>query len=143
MRLAVKPALKEDVPGIIALHKDGLKHYTWSWDPHYVQYSVSHGHYYVMRYRRKVVGAIKLRVEHTHIWICTIAVDKELRGQGLGRKLIRFAGKYAKRYDRHKLKLDTLSVSKAQEFYNRLGFKLTYDGPYHGCRYQMYELKLG
>lgn len=140
MRPRVVPAMKEDVAGIVALHKDSLRHYRWAYDPHYIGWSVAHGQYYVMRHKREIVGAIKFRLEHHYLWVCTIAVSRQHRGCGLGRRLIAFARKYAQRSGYTRIKLDTLSVSRAEKFYDKLGFKLIYEGPFHGCKYRMYAL---
>jgi ribosomal-protein-alanine N-acetyltransferase len=140
MRPRVVPAMKEDVAGIVTLHKSSLRHYKWAYDPHYIGWSVSHGQYYVMHYKGEIVGAIKVRLEHHYVWVCTIAVSKQYRGCGLGRRLIAFAKKYAQRSGYTRIKLDTLSVSRAEKFYAKLGFTMTYEGPFNGCKYRMYEL---
>ena len=66
-------------------------------------------------------GGILARTGHGHLHVRYLAVAKPVRGQGLGRRLMRAAEEEAVRRGCHAAWLHTLSF-QARPFYERLGY---------------------
>lgn len=79
----------------------------------------------------KIVGTIRLKYETGVVYIETIIVAAEKRGQGIGKLLIVKAEKFAKKEKAHKLFLTTGKDWEARKFYESLGFEKVADLPNH------------
>ena len=73
----------------------------------------------------RVVGMCTHYIGHGHVdWLDWILVDQSFREKGVGRALINFAMKDAKKHGCHKIFCDTHPRNKpAFKFFSRMGFR--------------------
>ena len=71
-----------------------------------------------------IVGVIALRAEADDTFIDVLAVDPDVQGRGLGRRLMAFAEIESRRHGRPELRLLTNELmTENLRFYGRLGFE--------------------
>ncbi len=72
----------------------------------------------------KILGVIMLQQDYLMLDIFNLYVDIDHRGKGIGRKLLDFAGEYAKKKKLHGVKLETGKDNRdAQKFYLKCGYQ--------------------
>ena len=79
----------------------------------------------------KIVGTISGKHEGGVVYIDDLIVSELMRGQGVGRLLIKEAEMVGKKYNAHKIQLITGKGWKANEFYKKLGFSTVAILPNH------------
>jgi ribosomal protein S18 acetylase RimI-like enzyme len=79
----------------------------------------------------KTVGLIKAEHDGGVIFIETLIIEKEKRGLGIGKKLITEIEKQGKKIGVHKIYLYTGKKWGANNFYKKMGYKLTDQLPNH------------
>jgi len=97
-----------------------------------VRAQVVAGEWFVVRYGRSVVGALRLLWEDEEMWgpqppdaayVHGLVVDRGYAGLGLGRALLDWAGQQARQAGRHQLRLDCSENNAAlTAYYHRQGF---------------------
>ena len=81
--------------------------------------------YFVARWMKKVIGFIGLWDEGDKLHIVNIAVHPDYRKKGVGKKLIEFAIKKAKKAHKNEIYLEVRKTNKiAQALYSKLGFEI-------------------
>jgi len=90
----------------------------------------------------KIIGGIMGETLWRSFHIHTIWIEKEIRGKGLGRKLIQAAEEKAKSYDCIYSMVGTFEALGARPFYERLGYKIeskSVDSPQGHIGYFFYK----
>jgi GNAT superfamily N-acetyltransferase len=82
----------------------------------------------------KIVGVAIGKYESGVIFIDTIIVMKDKRGQGIGTKIVKKVEKFGKKLGGHKIYLFTMEKWEASRFYQKLGYKKTGDLLHHYLR---------
>jgi len=126
------PMMPADVPEVAALEK---RVFSLPWSRHAFEHEVEHNpmaHFLVLRRRRSATGtgSASHLVGYGGFWlftdeahICTLAVDPEWRGQGLGELLLIHLIDLATRLDAAVVTLEVRATNQvAQELYTKYGF---------------------
>lgn len=79
----------------------------------------------------KIVGTITGKHEAGVIYVGTIIVSQDKRGSGIGQKLLAKAESFGKKLGAHKIWLITGKGWRAEEFYDKIGFRLITVLPNH------------
>jgi GNAT superfamily N-acetyltransferase len=80
-----------------------------------------------------IAAVLELEDRHDHLWIDNVAVDPERQGLGLGRWLLGFAEREARRLGRTEVGLLTNERYTANiAMYARYGYRETHREPYRG-----------
>jgi len=72
---------------------------------------------------KEAVGAVSLHCGSGVCLIDALAIKPEFQGYGLGKQLLNFAEKYARKKGCHKLWCFSLAIYKAKGFYLKMGFQ--------------------
>jgi ribosomal protein S18 acetylase RimI-like enzyme len=85
---------------------------------------IAHSDVYVLASRSEIAGLLVLKAQDQALLIENVAVDPAFQGQGLGRRLMAFAERYAREHGLRELRLYTNEVMVENlAFYRRLGFE--------------------
>jgi ribosomal-protein-alanine N-acetyltransferase len=83
----------------------------------------SNSRYYVVKFLNKTVGFLGIWIEPEKLHIINIAVHPDYRRRGVGRKMIEFVIKLAKKKQKKEVYLEVRETNIAgQELYKQLGF---------------------
>lgn len=127
----IRLATNNDINEIVKLNKECLSHFKWCCKHSYVYNAVNVGNYYVYEVDNKIKGAVKFYVEKNHLFINLIGVFKDYRKEGIGKKLINFVVKNAKKRKLSFIKLSTFTKSNSWNFFEKLGFVLIEEQNYY------------
>jgi GNAT superfamily N-acetyltransferase len=86
-------------------------------DPHEKQLAV-----FVRDPSGRVVGGLVGHVRWSWVYVAKLWLPNELRGRGLGTRIVREIEDYARRHDCHGISLDTFEY-QALPFYEKLGYE--------------------
>ncbi len=78
------------------------------------------GEHFIVYYEDKPIGCARIRTENKIAKLERIAIMKEFRGKGFGKKLTNFLIEYCKQKDIEKIKIH--SQTYVADFYEKLGF---------------------
>tara|TARA_Y100000310_G_scaffold345693_1_gene468399 strand:- start:42008 stop:42415 length:408 start_codon:yes stop_codon:yes gene_type:complete len=129
--MEIELATLEDVEEISRINRM-LNHGRNIWsDRGFIKEMVDYHNYFVLKNGR-VCGAIGIEVYEEEAEIVTLAIEKDSRGLGFGRKLVDFVIDEARGVDTELLVVGSARKYKAEDFYLKCGFKLDYsDDEYH------------
>ena len=91
--------------------------------------------YFVAEHEREIIAILSLNVRPRDVDIKTIAVRKECQRSGVGKKLIRFAKKFAVRHKRITLSVGAFYEYNNLDFYKKAGFRRVRPGTFNGHKY--------
>ncbi|MCD6107697.1 MAG: ribosomal protein S18-alanine N-acetyltransferase [Caldisericaceae bacterium] len=84
----------------------------------------SNSRYYVAKFLNKIIGFFGVWIEPEKLHIINIAVHPDYRRRGVGRKMIEFVIKLAKKKQKKEVYLEVRETNIAgQELYKQLGFE--------------------
>lgn len=87
-----------------------------------------------------IIGTLSFKIEVGVAYIGTLIVAKNMRGNGVGKKLMNETEEIAKSNSAHKLYLQTGKTWDSIPFYERLGYKITGELPNHYFHQDFVEL---
>jgi GNAT superfamily N-acetyltransferase len=127
----------DDVDGIIKLHASCLPHLSWAADKAYVFECILYENLFVMRDGDRVIGSVHYYSEKSkrkyeivrgygprkYLWFNLLCVDKDYRGLGYGKLLIKFVEECACDLGYDVVKLWTGIVPRYLRYYEALGYE--------------------
>ena len=78
-----------------------------------------------------IVGTVSGDFESGTVYVKKLLSAEKMRSQGVGRLLLEKVEEYAKKMNAHKVWLQTGDDWKVNEFYNKMGYKITANHPKH------------
>jgi GNAT superfamily N-acetyltransferase len=126
----IRGAALADVPNIKKLIEHAYGHYVDRLGhlpapmTHDYRQLVGNGIIWVLEIDNELAGMVALRREPDHLLVGNVAVAKARQGRGLGRMLMEFAERYARREGIEELRLYTnVLMHENQAIYARLGWE--------------------
>jgi N-acetylglutamate synthase-like GNAT family acetyltransferase len=98
--------------------------------------------YYIALDNNKALGAISIYLNPRTAKIETIAIDPEMQGKGLGKRLVDFAKEYAQDLGIHKLKVESFCQYGVREFYEKCGFQMDKIKYYYKIPYYTFSTRI-
>lgn len=126
MIATLRRAKDDDLPSIISLWLNNIDTSVTPWNITYV--FRSYNRYFYVLERERIIGFVAGTVKSKgHGHISGIAVDKEYRGMGFGKKILRAAEDGFKQDGFEKVTLETrIGDAYARKFYESQGYKEIY-----------------
>jgi len=133
--MRILKASKKDLEQITEIHDQfskirleqglGIANY---YKTHWIEEEIENGNFYVLKKMPMVYAAMSFYLEvhraKTQAYIMTLAVREDKHKRGLGRRLVEFAKKKAKKEGKKKLIVDSLFIYDTKDFYLNCGFKI-------------------
>ena len=144
MEKIVKAKIK-DLQEITRLNKQfSLDIPDFCWDNEkWISPEIRKGNYYVLVEDNLTLGAMNIKKYKKEHHILTIAIDKEMHGKSLGRKLIEFAKENAIKAKVEKLTVNSFVDYNLDAFYTKCGFNKESElGKYGGYPYFKFFMQL-
>lgn len=124
--MRVYKAKIEDIPKIKYIYRSfdvagwGFKIYSAT---NYIKEHISNGTCYIIKEKNNIAGAICLNIRYRICEIQTLAIQKRMRCNGIGKRLVSFAVRNGKRKGANSIKLWSHKKFKARDFYLKCGFE--------------------
>ncbi len=144
MKKIIKAKMK-DLQEIILLNKQfNLAIPNFYWDSEkWISSEIKKGNYYILIDEDSTLGAINIKKYKKEHHILTIAINKEVHGKSLGKKLIEFAKENAINTKAELLTVGSFIDYNLDTFYTKCGFKKRDKlGEYEGHKYFEFFMKL-
>ncbi len=124
-------AITKDLDAIVELHKQfevvGSPDYKWM-QRRWIRDNVNYGSFYVIKEKGDVFAAMCLHLDLYKLpgeaYIETLAAREDMHKQGLGKRLVEFAKRKAKKEGKTLLTVDSAFKFNVKDFYQNCGFKL-------------------
>ena len=98
---------------------------------------------FVIEHNGKIIGTFRLKRKEEEIVLARFAINKQYRGKGLGKQMMKAIEQIARELGGKKLTLETYeSVPYLGKFYENLGYQLYDVKLYNGENIQFYEKTL-
>ncbi|MFZ2031907.1 MAG: GNAT family N-acetyltransferase [Vitreimonas sp.] len=101
--------------GVASLDKE-------NYGDHFYDQETEGSHVYIMLNRDKVLGLVKFKLRETNLVISLVAVEKKLRGSGVGGALIRWAETWARNHNCKVIEL--WAIENMVDMYKHVGFEV-------------------
>ena len=115
-------ATNKDIDILSVLHRETLPELKWSYNKKYIAGTIRNKTRYLLKMRNETVGAIHFYHQKRDLFINTIAIFKKYQGKGYGKKLMKFAIRYAKQFNYKEISLCALR-EPLLSFYKVMGYK--------------------
>ena len=148
MNVVIRPGVNDDVPELHRLAFDAYRQYVAAEGsepaPMMADYGalVAQGHAWVAEENNRVIGLLILEHAGDHLLLENIAVAADVRGLGVGRRLMSFAEERARDLGLSEIRLYTGQVmTQNLHYYPRHGYRETHRG-YEDGHHRVYFSKL-
>jgi N-acetylglutamate synthase-like GNAT family acetyltransferase len=126
--LSIEKAREEDEAWLFELYRTTMKEYvekTWGWDEA-VQHDGFTNHlgvanFVICLHDNDTAGCFCLKDEGDHLWLHLVLIDPQLQNRGIGRAIMEHIESISSAADKP-MRLCTMKVSPATEFYRHLGY---------------------
>jgi len=92
-------------------------------DYYYIESNIIKNRCFIIKENNKIIGAMCIKPMRINCEIETLAIDKNNRGNGAGRKLVDYAIKFCKLNNFKNLRVYSHKKLKVKDFYLKCGFK--------------------
>ena len=82
--------------------------------------------FFIRDENEKIVGGCNGDILYGQLYVSQLWVDKKLRGQGYGTKLMQLAEEYAKKIEAKFMSVNTMNF-EAPTFYKKLGYRVEFE----------------
>ena len=112
----------EDIAVIAAIHREALPHLKWSYDKKYLRKMIGFPEClcWTVKVRGKIIGSLHYYIER-EFTLNAIAISREYRGRGYGKRIMRWVELMAKWYGYQSVYL--WSLDNCIEYYEALGYE--------------------